>query len=65
MLKILKAHIKIVLYYITGHSVVVHKEFYRLHESTLEMSKISKLLLLIDEGRIGSWKGKSIDEITL
>eukprot|EP00794_Sanderia_malayensis_P021033 gene21033-23086_t len=33
-----------------GHDISVHREYYRLHDSTLELSKVSRLLLAVDEG---------------
>ncbi|EDO29593.1 predicted protein [Nematostella vectensis] len=48
-----------------GHDVHVHREFYRLHESTAELAKVSKLLIAVDEGRISHLKGKSLEEISL
>ena len=36
-----------------GHDIKVHCEFYRLHESTIEIAKVSKLLLAVDSGRAG------------
>ena len=34
-----------------GHDLDVHKEFYRMQESTLEMAVVGNLLVGIDEGR--------------
>jgi hypothetical protein len=48
-----------------GHDIRIHREYYRLHESTIEIAKISKLLLAVDCGKAGSLKGKSLDEITI
>lgn len=48
-----------------GHDLSVHKEYYRLHENTIELSKVSRLLLAVDEGSAGKWAGKKLDEITL
>ena len=31
-----------------GHDVRVHREYYRLHESTLELAKVSKIIALVD-----------------
>ena len=36
-----------------GHDIKVHCEFYQLHESTIEIAKVSKLLLAVDSGRAG------------
>lgn len=46
-----------------GHSMDVEKTYYRMMSTTIELTKISKLLMLADTGRIGSFKGKTIDEI--
>jgi hypothetical protein len=48
-----------------GHTVDIHKEAYRLHESTIEMAKVSKLLLAIDNGMVGNFRGKSLDDIDI
>ncbi|XP_028397269.1 uncharacterized protein LOC114521069 [Dendronephthya gigantea] len=48
-----------------GHDIRTHREYYRLHGSTIEIAKISKLLLAVDSGRACSLKGKSLEEITL
>ena len=31
-----------------GHSVDIHKESYRLHENTIEMAEVSKILIAIE-----------------
>jgi hypothetical protein len=46
-----------------GHDVRVHREFYRLPENTVELAKISKLLLQLEAGNISKFTGKSLDEI--
>ena len=46
-----------------GHDVKIHKHFYRLQESTVELCKVSKLLLAIDRGEVGKWSRKTLDEI--
>lgn len=48
-----------------GHDINVHREYYRLQEHTLELAKISKLLLAIDEGNANKWAGKKLDDIAL
>ena len=50
---------------ILGHEVRVHREFYRLHESTTELAKISKLLMAVDSGNIRGVVGKSLSEMTV
>jgi hypothetical protein len=48
-----------------GHDIRTHREYYRLHDSTIELAKVSKLLLAIDNGRARSLKGKTLDEIDI
>ncbi len=48
-----------------GHDINVHREFYRLHESTIEIAKVSKLLLAVDSGNAGKWIGKSLSDINI
>lgn len=48
-----------------GHNLDVHREFYRLKESTAELSKVSRLLLSIDEGKIKKFSGKKLSEIEI
>ena len=48
-----------------GHDVSVHRQYYRLQDSTLELAKVSKLLLAVDEGNVGNFSGKKLNEITL
>ena len=48
-----------------GHNIEVHRDFYRLQESTLEISKVSKLLLAIENGCIHEIAGKKLSDITL
>lgn len=48
-----------------GHDIRVHREFYRLHESTVETSKISRLLLAVEKGKAQEFAGKKLHEIHL
>ena len=48
-----------------GHNIDIHREYYRLHDSTVELSKVSRLLLTIDEGKASSLSGKCLSEITI
>ena len=48
-----------------GHDVRVHRDFYRLHESTTELAKVSKLLMAVDSGNIRGVVGKSLSEMTV
>ncbi|XP_049323407.1 uncharacterized protein LOC125782687 [Astyanax mexicanus] len=46
-----------------GHDIRVHREFYRLPESTIQVAKISKLLLAMEKGSLSNIQGKSLDQI--
>ena len=48
-----------------GHGLSVHRNVYRLQEDVTELSKISKLLLLVDQGKATQFKGKDMDDILL
>jgi len=48
-----------------GHDIRVHRDIYRLHESTIEIAKVSKLLLTIDQGKTSKFAGKTLAEIDL
>ncbi|KAL1267264.1 hypothetical protein QQF64_002939 [Cirrhinus molitorella] len=46
-----------------GHDIRVHREYYRLSENTIQLAKVSKLLLSLEKGS-NCYKGKSLEEIT-
>jgi len=48
-----------------SHDIRVHREYYRLHDSSVELAKVSKLLLAVDNGKPGKWKGRRLDEIDM
>lgn len=48
-----------------GLDIRVHREFYRAQESTIEMTKISQLLLAVEQGHAHKFAGKSLKEIEL
>lgn len=48
-----------------GHDIRVHREFYRLPEGTIQVAKVSKLLLQMDTGSAGLRTGQSLDDIEL
>lgn len=48
-----------------GHDIRVHREFYRLPEETLQVAKVSKLLMALENGTLHEQKGKSLSEITV
>ncbi|XP_028971714.2 uncharacterized protein LOC105010019 isoform X2 [Esox lucius] len=48
-----------------GHDIRVHRKFYRLPEGTLQLAKISKILMACEQGRLTEFKGKSLDQISI
>ncbi|KAJ4930347.1 hypothetical protein JOQ06_019351 [Pogonophryne albipinna] len=48
-----------------GHDIRIHREFYRLPEKTLQLAKISKILMALEQGRLAEFHGKNLDEITI
>ena len=48
-----------------GHDVDIHKLAYRLHTSTVEITKVGKVLAALDQGQKSIFKGKRINEIAL
>jgi hypothetical protein len=46
-----------------GHDLNVHREFYRQHESAIEIAKISRLLLSSEKGEIHKYSGKKLVDI--
>ena len=46
-----------------GHTLEVHKSHYRLQEPVVEMAKLSKLLIAIDDGKASQFVGKTLSEI--
>ena len=48
-----------------GHDIQVHRDFYRRPEATIEIAKISKLLLAMEKGSLATFQGKSLNEIDI
>ena len=48
-----------------GHYVHVHHDFYRLHHSTIELAKVSKLLLTVDSGNLEQIIGKNLGDMSV
>ena len=48
-----------------GHDIKVHREYYRLPDETLQLCKVSKILLNMEKGKMQKMKGMSLDEITV
>lgn len=48
-----------------GHDIRVHREYYRLPEETMQVAKVSKLLLRMEKGGHGLSAGQTLDSIEL
>ncbi|XP_076860752.1 uncharacterized protein LOC143518327 [Brachyhypopomus gauderio] len=48
-----------------GHDIRVHRDFYRLPESTLQLAKMSKLLLAMEKGKLKEVHGLKLDDIVI
>lgn len=48
-----------------GHDVSILEDVYRLQDSTIELAKISRLMMAVDTGEITQFAGKKLDEILL
>lgn len=48
-----------------GHEVNVHESVYRIHDSMIELTKISRLLVAVDSGQMHEFKEKSLKDIHL
>ena len=48
-----------------GHDLNIHKDFYRLHDSTIEIAKVSRLLMAIDSGSASQFVGIQLTDIFL
>ena len=48
-----------------GHSIKVHEHFYQLPSQTLELAKISKLLIAVEGGDLNSLFRKKLNELDI
>lgn len=48
-----------------AHTVKTHKDYYRLQEAAVEIGKVSKLLLLAENGEIAKYSGQSLEDIDI
>ena len=48
-----------------GHNIQIHKDFYRLPQTMIEMAVVGNLLMAVDEGRAHLFKGKNPREINV
>ena len=46
-----------------GHDVAIHRDYYRLPEHTVELAKVSKLLMALDSGNLVANSGKSLSDV--
>lgn len=46
-----------------GHNIEIHKAHYRTPELTLQIARLSKLLIAVDEGNVENYKDKSLKNI--
>ncbi|XP_036419034.1 uncharacterized protein LOC118802695 isoform X2 [Colossoma macropomum] len=48
-----------------GHDIRIHRQYYRLPQGTLQLAKMSKVLMAMERGMLSEFKGKSLDEIEI
>ena len=48
-----------------GHELAVHRQFYRLQDDVIELAKVSKLLLAVEDGVVHNFANQSLDDIDL
>lgn len=48
-----------------GHDIRVHREFYRTHENAVETTKVGRMLMAVDQGRVHEFQGKKLSEINV
>ncbi|XP_071314144.1 uncharacterized protein [Trachinotus anak] len=48
-----------------GHDIRVHRQYYRLPQGTLQLAKMSKVLLAVEKGTLSQYKGRSLDNIEI
>ncbi len=51
-----------------GHDIRVHRQYYRLPEGTLQLAKISNILMAMERGQlpvVSCLLGKNLDEIQI
>lgn len=48
-----------------GHDICVHRQYYRLPQGTLQLAKMSKMLLAVEKGTLSQYKGQILDDIEI
>ncbi|KAJ8311177.1 hypothetical protein KUTeg_011278 [Tegillarca granosa] len=46
-----------------GHDIRIHRQYYRLPDSSYQLAKVSKILHGVNQGKIAEFRGKNLDEI--
>jgi len=46
-----------------GHTLGVHKSYYRLQEPIVEMAQLSRLLIAVEAGRASQFVGRKLADI--
>ncbi|XP_071837284.1 uncharacterized protein [Apostichopus japonicus] len=59
----LKRHELDILANFLGHDIRVHREYYRLPDDTLQMTKVARLLLAMEKGNSNNFRDKKLSEI--
>lgn len=48
-----------------GHNLDVHQIFYRSTSDVIERLDLAKLLILLDKGKIGQYRGQKIEDVAM
>lgn len=48
-----------------GHDIRIHRQFYRLPQGTLQLARMSKVLLAMERGTVSQFKGMTLDDIEI
>jgi len=46
-----------------GHDIRVHRQFYRLPNDVIQTARVVRVLMAMENGTIGEFRGKSLEEI--
>lgn len=48
-----------------GHDIRIHRQYYRLPQGTLQLARMSKVLLAMERGSVSQYKGMTLDDIEI
>jgi len=48
-----------------GHDIRIHRQYYQLPEETLQLAKMSKVLMAMEKGTLSDYKGQKLDDIEI